>query len=102
MQMLYPEFLVSNVEEVIPNQLQTSPLQTLLVNFTLEEICILQLDDTILGKLLRAKETNQKPTDAYTKSQGIEYRWLSQQWNQLAVCGGVLWRYFAHPNQDQS
>ena len=31
MQMLYLEFLVSNVEEVTPNQLQPSPLQTPLV-----------------------------------------------------------------------
>ena len=38
----------------------------------------------------------------YTKSQGIEYHRLSQQWDQLAVCGGVLWRHVAHPNQDQS
>ena len=51
----------------------------------------LQLDDAIIGKLLRAKETNQKPTDTYTKSQGIEHRRLSQQWDQLAVCDGVLW-----------
>ena len=59
--------------------------------FTLEEMCALQLDDTIVGKLLRAKETNQKPKDTYTKSQGIEYCLLSQQWDQLAVCDGVLW-----------
>ena len=45
--------------------------------FTLEEMRILQLDDTIIGKLLRAKETNYKPTDAYTKSQGNEYRYLA-------------------------
>ena len=51
----------------------------------------LQLDDTIIGKLLRAKETNQKLTDTYTKFQGIEYRHLSQQWDQLAVCDRVLW-----------
>ena len=61
---------------------------------------ILQLDDTIVGKLLRAKETNQKSTDAYTESQGIEYCHLSQQWDELAVCDGVLWQHFAHPNQD--
>ena len=58
---------------------------------TLEEMCTLQSDDKIVGKLLRAKETNQKPTDAYTKSQGIEYCHLSQQWDQLAVCDGVSW-----------
>ena len=40
--------------------------------FTLEEMHTLQLDETIVGKLLRVKETNQKPTDAYMKSQSIE------------------------------
>ena len=60
-------------------------------DFTLEEMRTLQLDDAIIGKLLRAKETNQKPTDAYTKSQGIKHHRLSQQWDQLAVCDGVLW-----------
>ena len=33
---------------------------------TLKEMYTLQLDDTIVRKLLRAKETNQKPTDGYT------------------------------------
>ena len=27
---------------------------------------------------------------------------LSQQWDQLVVCDGVLWQHFVHPNQDQS
>ena len=104
MLMLYPEFLVSNMEEVIPNQLQSPPQQTPLVILpTVEEIRTLQLGDTIVGKLVRAKETNQKPSDAYTKSQVIQYHSLNQQWDQLVVCDGVLWRpHFAHPNQDQS
>ena len=70
--------------------------------FSLEEMRQLQLDDNTIGQLLRAKETNQKPTDAYTKAQGVEYRHLSQQWDQLAIRDGLLWRYFMHPNQDQS
>ena len=65
--------------------------------FTLEKIRTLQLDDTIVSKLLRAKETNLKPTDTYTKAQGIEYGKLSQQWDQLTVCDGVLWQCFAQP-----
>ena len=47
--------------------------------FTLQEMRTLQLDDKTIGKLIRAKETNQKPTDVYTKSQGIEYCCLSKQ-----------------------
>ena len=49
------------------------------VGFILEEMRTLQLDDTTIGKLLRAKETNQKPADAYTKSQGIECHYLNKQ-----------------------
>ena len=62
----------------------------------------LQLGDNIVGQLLRVKETNQQSTDADVKAQGIEYRCLSQQWNQLAIQDGVLWRHFMYPNKDQS
>jgi len=48
------------------------------------------------------KETNQQPTDADAKAQGIEHHHLSQQWNQLTIQDGVLWWYFMHPNKDQS
>ena len=70
--------------------------------FSVEELHQLQLDDNAVGQLLRAKETNWKPTNAYEKSQGIEYRHLSQQWDQLSIQDGVLWWNFMHPNQDRS
>ena len=63
---------------------------------SMDEMRQLQLDD---NTLLRAKETNEKPTDS---AQSIEYRRLSQQWDQLAIQDGVLWRHFMHPRQDQS
>ena len=62
----------------------------------------LQLDDNTIGPLLRAKETNEKPMYFYAKAQSIEYRHLSQQWEQLAIQDGVLWQHFMHPKQDQS
>ena len=70
--------------------------------FSMEELRQLQLDDNTVGQLLRAKETYQKQTNAYEKSQGIEYRCLSQQWDQLSIQDGVLWQNFMHFNQDQS
>ena len=70
--------------------------------FSLEGMRQLQLDDDTVGQLLRTKETNQKPTSAYEKSQSIEYRRLSQQWDQLSIQDGVLWQHFMHPNQDRS
>ena len=69
---------------------------------SMDEMCQLQLDDNTIGPLFRAKETNEKPTDFYAKAQSIEYRCLSQQWDQLAIQDGVLWRHFMHPRQDQS
>ena len=45
--------------------------------FSVEELRQLQLDGNTVGQLLRAKETNQKPTNANEKSQGIEYRRLN-------------------------
>jgi len=47
--------------------------------YSLEEIHQLQVDDSVVGKMLQAKDTGQKPTVDYTKSQGLEYRHLSQQ-----------------------
>lgn len=58
MQMLYPKFLVSNVDEVTLNQLHSSPLQISLVVLSWKR-CNLQLDDNTVGKLLREKEANQ-------------------------------------------
>ena len=65
-------------------------------------MCQLQLDDNTVGQLLTAKETNHKPTDAYTMAQGVEHHRLSQQRDQLAICDCLLCQYFMHPNQDQS
>ena len=65
MLMLYPEFLISNVEQVTQSIATIISANTTGGFIILEEMCTLQLDDTIVGKLLRAKETNQKPTDAY-------------------------------------
>ena len=50
----------------------------------------MQLDDDIVGSFLKAKEINQKPSADYSKSQGLEYRQLCQQWNQLVAQEGVL------------
>ena len=55
----------------------------------------LQVDDPVVGKILQAKDTGQKPTGAYGKSQGLEYRRLSQQWDQLRIQDGQLWRHYA-------
>ena len=66
-----------------------------------EDIRRMQLNDNIVGSLLQAKETNQKPLADHAKCQGLEYRRLYQQWNQLVAQEGVLWRYYAQPREQQ-
>ena len=52
-----------------------------------------------IGQLLLAKETDQKPSQDKAKSQGLEYRRLLQQWDQLVVKDGILWRCCVHPHE---
>ena len=77
----YPECLVISVEGVTylwqPSHLQVA----ITCSFSLEELHQLHLHDNTVGQLLRAKETNHKPSNAYEKSQYIEYHRLSQQWD---------------------
>jgi len=61
----------------------------------------LQVDDPVLRKILQAKDKDQKPTYEYAKSQRLEYCRLSQQWEQLRIQNGLLWRHYALPNQNQ-
>ena len=64
-----------------------------------QEMRDLQLNDASIGQLLLAKETDQKPSQDQAKSQGLEYRRLLQQWNQLVVKDGILWRCCVHPHE---
>ena len=59
----------------------------------------MQLDDKCLGGLLKAKKSSQKPAQDHARSQSQEYRRLYQQWDQFVVHEGVLWRYYAQPNE---
>ena len=69
--------------------------------YSLEDIHQLQADDPVVGKILHDKETGQKTTDGHAKSQGLEYRRLSQQWDQLRIQNGLLWHHYAQPNHSQ-
>lgn len=52
----------------------------------------LQLADTVIGPILQAKEKDQKPSPDEVKVQPCSTSRLVQQWDQLEVKGGVLWR----------
>ena len=66
--------------------------------YSSRELRNLQLNDECLGQLLLARERNQQPSQDYAKGQCIEYRRLLQQWDQLSVQDGVLWRYCIQPD----
>ena len=52
----------------------------------------LQLSDTVIGPILQAKEKEQKPSPDDVKVQPHSTSRLVQQWDQLEVKGGLLWR----------
>ena len=62
----------------------------------------LQLNDNCVGPILKAKEANQQPPQDLAKTQSLEYRRLLQQWDQLVVRNGVLWRCYVHPASGSS
>ena len=47
-------------------------------------------------------EAQQKPHLNHAKSQSLQYRRLYQQWDQLMVQDGVLWRQYEHPAEQRS
>ena len=70
--------------------------------YSSDELRQMQLDEKCLGGLLQARESSQKPAQDHTRSQSPEYRRLYQQWDQFVVREGVLWRYYAQPNDKMS
>jgi len=70
-----------------------------IAGYSLEDMHQLQVDDPVVGKILQAKDTGKQPTGDYAKGQGLEYRRLSQQWDQLKIQDRLLWRHYAQPNQ---
>ena len=88
----------NSVEDIIASI--SSP--TVSAGYSSDELQQMQLDDRCLEGLLQAKESSQKPSQDYSRSQSPEYRRLYQQWDKLVVCEGVLWRYYAQSNEKMS
>ena len=55
----------------------------------------------VLGGLLKAVESRQKPPPDHVKAQSLNYRRLYQRWDQLVVQNGILWRHYEPPNEAQ-
>ena len=57
-----------------------------------EEMCMAQLNDDILGQIIREVESNQLPDDSTLSGMSHEACQLYQQWEQLLVQDGLLCR----------
>ena len=55
----------------------------------------------IIGEILQAKQEDSKPASEHAKGQRVEYRRFFQQWEQLTVSDGILWRIYAQPREDR-
>ena len=58
----------------------------------------IQLDDSVIGSVLLAKEKGQKPEEEICKTFAPEIRRLFQQWDQLIIKEGVLFPLFENNN----
>ena len=71
------------------------------IGYSHAELCQAQLEDPIIREILQAKQGNCKPATEHAKGQNLEYRRLFQQWEQLTVSDGILWREYAQPREDR-
>ena len=69
---------------------------------TTQDLRQAQLSDHCIGKILQAKEVEDKPSAEFARGQSLTYRRLHQQWDQLIVQEGVLWRHYQTPSENQS
>ena len=71
------------------------------IGYSHAELRQAQLEDPSIGEILQAKQGNCKPATEHPKGQNLEYRRLFQQWEQLTVSDGILWREYAQPIEDR-
>ena len=61
----------------------------------------IQVQDSCISEIMKSKEQNKQPSPEYAKGQSIAFCHLLQQWGQLMMHDGVLWRYCAQPHKEQ-
>ena len=61
-----------------------------------------QREDPIISPILAAKEANKRPHPDTTATWSRDSRILLQQWEQLEIHNGLLWRRFYHPDGSHS
>ena len=73
----------------------------LLCGYSPDQLRDMQLLDSYIGQVLRCKEQEEQPSANFLKTQPVPYRRLIQQWEQLVVNNGILYRQYAQPRADQ-
>ena len=75
---------------------------TIVCGYSHEGLRQMQAADSCISETLKAKERDLQPSPEYAKGQSIASCRLLQQWDQLMVHDGVLWRYYAQPLEEQA
>ena len=75
---------------------------TSVMGYSLAELQQAQAEDHVIGKMLQSKQANCRPSVAHSTGESLEYRRLLQQWDQLLIQDGLLWRIFAQPQESAS
>jgi len=65
---------------------------------TTDEMYTFQINDAVISPILHAKKTGTKPADDELKGEGRAVHILLQQWDQLFICNGLLYRKFEKDN----
>ena len=74
---------------------------TSICGYSPDQLRRMQLDDSYIGQVLRWKEQGEQPSADFVKTQPVPLRRLIQQWEQMVVNNGILYRHYAKPRESQ-
>ena len=63
-----------------------------------DKMYMAQANDDVISPILQAKKTDTKPGDDQLKGEGRAVHLMPQQWDQLLLCNGLLYRKFEKNN----
>ena len=69
--------------------------------YSSDQLRDMQMHDNYIGQVLRWKEQGEQPPPDFVKTQPVPLRHLIQQWEQLVVNNGILYRQYVQPRAVQ-
>ena len=93
----YPCWQCSRESHHTEQMISTIAASEIICGYSSEDMHDFQLNDNCVGPILRTIEANQQIEPDLAKGQNLENCQLLQQWDQLIVHNGVLWRCYMHP-----